>query len=83
MRNKIAYRLIIYFSATLLLFSIIIGSVFMMLFKAHTVDLQKSELESRAVTMAATLSNLLGETQYSSGSRMGEARADTWLTFVF
>ncbi len=71
MRNKIVYRLIAYFSATLLLFSIIIGSVFMMLFKAHTIDLQKSELEARAVTMAATVSDLLGEAHYSPGSRMG------------
>ena len=73
MKNKIAYRLIVYFSATLLLFSIIIGGVFMMLFKAHTIDMQKSELETRAVTMAATVSTLLGETNYSPGSRMGMA----------
>lgn len=71
MRNKIAYRLIVYFSATLLLFSIIIGSVFMMLFKAHTIDLQKSEMESRAVTMADTVSGLIGETHFNSGSRTG------------
>ncbi|MBR0598482.1 sensor histidine kinase [Sinanaerobacter chloroacetimidivorans] len=73
MRNKIAYRLIAYFSITLLLFSIIIGSVFMMLFKAHTVDLQKSELESRAIAMADTLSGLIGETHFSPGSRTGMA----------
>lgn len=71
MKNKIAYRLIIYFSATLLLFTMIIGSVFMMLFKAHTIDLQKSELENRAVTISSTISGLLEETRNSPGSRMG------------
>ena len=73
MKNKIAYRLIIYFSITLLLFSIIIGSVFMMLFKAHTIEMQKSELESRAITMADTVSNLLEETHNSPGLKMGMA----------
>lgn len=71
MKNKIAFRLILYFSASLLLFSIIIGSVFMMLFKAHTMELQKLELENRAVTIASTVSELMSDASYSPGSRMG------------
>jgi len=71
MKNKIALRLILYFSASLLLFSIIIGSVFMMLFKSHTMELQKSELENRAVTIAATVSELISDASYSPGFRMG------------
>lgn len=71
MKNKIAYRLILYFSATLLLFSLSIGCVFMMLFKAHTIELQKSEMENRAATIAGTVSDLLNDTRYSTGSRMG------------
>lgn len=70
MKNKIVYRLILYFSATLLLFSIIIGSIFMMLFKAHTIDIQKTQLETRATTMANTLSTYLGE-PHIPGTRMG------------
>ncbi|MBR0597182.1 sensor histidine kinase [Sinanaerobacter chloroacetimidivorans] len=71
MKNKIAFRLILYFSATLLLFSISIGSVFMMLFKVHTIELQKSELENRATTIAATVSELLNDTRNNPGMRMG------------
>ncbi|MDD3168770.1 MAG: HAMP domain-containing protein, partial [Eubacteriales bacterium] len=71
MKNKIAYRLVLYFSATLLLFSIIIGSVFLMLFKAHTIEFQKSELENRAITIAENLSDLLSDASYNPGSRMG------------
>lgn len=41
MKNKIAFKLTMYFSAALLLFSIIIGSVFMTLFRNHTMELQK------------------------------------------
>lgn len=71
MKNKIAHRLILYFSATLLLFSIIIGSVFMMLFNSHTIEFQKSELKNRAVTITDTVSNLLSDAPYNPGSRMG------------
>jgi len=71
MKSKIVHRLILYFSATLLLFSFIIGGIFMTLFKAHTIEVQKSELETRATKMAATLSGLLEEAQYSSGPRQG------------
>lgn len=71
MKNKIAYRLILYFTAALLLFSIMIGSVFMMLFKAHTLELQKSELESRAITIAGTISSMLSDKSYRPRSGMG------------
>jgi len=71
MKNKIAHRLILYFSATLLLFSVIIGSVFFSLFKTHTIELQKLELEDRAVVIAETVSGLLSDSRYIPGSRMG------------
>ena len=65
MKNKIAFKLTMYFSAALLLFSIIIGSVFMTLFRNHTMELQKADLQKRAVTMAGTLS------EYMSGTNSG------------
>ena len=71
MKNKIAKRLLLYFSATLLLFSVCIGGIFMTLFKSHTIDFQKSELERRAVSIADTVSDLLSGNRYGSGPRMG------------
>lgn len=72
MKNKIAVKLTLYFSAVLLLFSVIIGSVFMMLFRSHTIELYKTDLEKRAVTIAATLSETFSETNSSGpGSGMG------------
>lgn len=56
MKNKITWKLALYFSAVLLLFSVIIGGVFMVLFKSHTMQLQKAELQKRAETMAGTIS---------------------------
>ena len=62
MKNKIAFKLTLYFSTALLVFAVIIGSVFLALFKNQTLELQKEELSTRAVTMAETLSGLLGGT---------------------
>lgn len=71
MKNKIAVKLTLYFSAVLLVFAIIIGSVFMALFKSHTIELYKTDLEKRAVTIAATLSEAFGETGSAIGNGMG------------
>lgn len=56
--RKIVNRLILYFSTTLLLFSIIIGGVFLTLFRSHTLELQKADLEERAISIAGSLSEL-------------------------
>lgn len=57
--NKIAIKLTTYFSITLLLFSVIIGSLFMTLFKNNTMEIYKNDLENRAVTIAETLSGYM------------------------
>lgn len=67
MKNRITWKLTLYFSVVLLLFSAIIGSVFMVLFKSHTMQLQKAELQKRAETMASTISGFAS----SSGSGNG------------
>ncbi|MFA9380844.1 MAG: HAMP domain-containing protein, partial [Acetanaerobacterium sp.] len=71
MKNSIAFKLTMYFSAALLLFSIIIGSVFTVLFRSHTMQLNKTDLEKRAVTMAATLSEFISGTGSGNGSGNG------------
>ncbi|MEM1483634.1 HAMP domain-containing sensor histidine kinase [Oscillospiraceae bacterium PP1C4] len=68
MNNKIAGKLIIYFASALLLFSIVIGCVFVSLFTSHTTKLHKNDLEKRAVNIAATLSGYMGG---SSGHGQG------------
>lgn len=74
MKNKIAFKLTMYFSAALLLFSIIIGSVFMTLFKNQTMELHKSDLQKRAVTMASTLSQYMSGTNNTGGGMMGSGQ---------
>ncbi|PKM85011.1 MAG: two-component sensor histidine kinase [Firmicutes bacterium HGW-Firmicutes-11] len=65
MKNRIAWKLTVYFAVTLLLFAVVIGGVFSSLFKSHTIDLYKSDMEKRAVAIATSLS------EYMSGSGFG------------
>ncbi|MDF2838476.1 MAG: putative two-component histidine kinase [Evtepia sp.] len=62
MKNKIAFKLTVYFSSALFLFSLIIGGVFIILFRSHTIEVHKADLEKRAVTMAETLSGFINGT---------------------
>lgn len=59
MKHKMVLKLVFYFSAALLLFSVIIGSVFITLFKNQTMELEKTSLEKRAVAISETLSTLM------------------------
>lgn len=56
MKYKITLRLIGYFSAVLLLFSILVGGLFGILFTRHTTQMHERDLKIRAVSIADTLS---------------------------
>lgn len=58
MKNKIAVRLTAYFSAALIIFSIIIGAIFMSVFKRNAINMHKNNLENRALTISETISEL-------------------------
>jgi signal transduction histidine kinase len=59
MKNKLALKLALYFSAALVLLAVIIGVVFTVLFREQTMREQKSALEARAVSIAGTLSDYM------------------------
>lgn len=65
MNKKIVLRLMLYFSAALLLFSIIIGCVFIALFKNHTMQVNIDDLENRAVMIAQTLTDSMSESNHA------------------
>ncbi len=91
MKNKIAFKLTLYFSAALLIFSLIIGSVFVGLFRNHTIELHKMDMEKRASAIADTLSEFLsGGSGHGMMGRQGGygaylrylgdiAMADVWI----
>ena len=56
MKNKIRLRLLLYFAGSLLLFSLIIGLVFLTLFSRYNMNVHKAELENRAENIAESLS---------------------------
>lgn len=79
MKHKITYRLIGYFSAVLLLFSLIAGGLFCALFARHTAEIHKDELKKRAVSIADTLS------QFSQREHRGRGQSGgygAYLRFV-
>lgn len=73
MKNKIARKLIIYFSAALHIFAVVIGSIFMSLFKNNTIEIHKNDIERRALNIAETISELLEGSSFSGtqGGGMG------------
>ena len=65
-KSRIALRLGFYFAGALLIFAVTIGSVFLLLFREHTLRLFNADIESRALLIASTLSS------YMSGDDGGE-----------
>lgn len=55
MKNKIALKLTFYFAAALLIFALVVGSSFRVLFWQHTETLKREELQQRAVKIAQAL----------------------------
>lgn len=55
MKSKIRSRLLLYFSGSLLIFSLIIGLTFSALFSQYNMKIHKSVLESRALSIAQSL----------------------------
>lgn len=75
MKSRIARRLMLYFAAALLLFAGVSGALFIPLFRTQTIEAHKTDLEARAVSIAAGLSDLMsGEgTDTGNGAAMGGA----------
>ncbi len=87
MKNKIALKLTIYFSIILLLFSLVIGGVFTLLFRNHTIELYKADLEKRATVISEALSGYMDDNTPGQGKGYGAyirfldeiAMADVWV----
>ena len=71
MRNKIAWKLTLYFAAVLLIFALVVGGTFMHFFGKHTLDLKKKEMQVRATKIAEVLQDNMSRLQnrYGGGGR--------------
>ncbi len=70
MKNKITVRLTAYFSLALLILSVIIGIIFVNLFKNNAVEIHKKNLENRALTISETISELTEGAGLNFGNMM-------------
>ena len=52
MKSRIARRLALYFAAALLLFTVVLGALFIALFRAETLNSEREALQARAVSIA-------------------------------
>lgn len=79
-KNKIAIKLTLYFALVILVFATIIGSIFTLLFKNHTVELQKTDLENRAISIAVNVSEYF--TNGNHGMQGGNMGYGAYLRFL-
>lgn len=82
MKNKIALKLTLYFSGVLLVFALIIGSVFYQFFKEHTVDIKKQEMRLRAEKIADVLGDNMNRMEQKHGSGIASSKFITYLDNV-
>ncbi|OTN87955.1 hypothetical protein A5819_000405 [Enterococcus sp. 7E2_DIV0204] len=68
MKNKLTRKLILYFSLTLLLFSLVIGVAFSTLFSKQTITIHTEEMTRRATVIAETLSDYFDEQETTNES---------------
>ena len=71
-KNKIFIKLLSYFGLSLLLFSIVIGSIFGYIYIQNTVSLHKKNLEERANKISMTLSKMWFENDFDRRSDIGK-----------
>jgi signal transduction histidine kinase len=83
--SKILHRLLIYFAAALLMFSLVAGAIFIPLLQAQTVKDYKIYMESQAVSIASAMSQFMTGTAPNpgkSGSGAGSGGLGAYLRFV-
>lgn len=74
MKNKIAFKLTLYFAIILCLFSLIIGGVFYELFKNHTIEVKRHEMKARANRIAAVIGANVERLEFRYGDELSKSR---------
>ena len=69
MKNKIARRLTLYFICVLLVFALIAGALFSLMFARHTADVTARDMRAHAESIAGTLSHFIAN--YMQGECQG------------
>jgi len=59
MKYKITRKLVLYFTAVILLFSVVVGGAFLLLFTRHTEEIYRADMQERAEAIAAGVADYL------------------------
>ncbi|PTQ85501.1 histidine kinase [Trichococcus patagoniensis] len=59
MKYKITRKLVLYFTAVILLFSLVVGGAFLLLFTRHTEEIYRADMQERAEAIAAGVADYL------------------------
>ncbi|MGA9517448.1 MAG: hypothetical protein WBV27_01565, partial [Trichococcus sp.] len=59
MKYKITRKLVLYFTSVILLFSLVVGGAFLLLFTRHTEDIYRADMQERAEAIAAGVADYL------------------------
>lgn len=70
MKRGILFRLMSAFGAVLVVFGMVLGFVFVTLFRGHTIELNRTEMEKKAVSIAETMSSFQAGKGYGYGAFM-------------
>lgn len=82
LNNTIAGKLILYFTVSLLFFSIVIGFAFSFLFAHQTTALHKQELEKKAVSIANTLGEFMNGSSSRGMGKQGQIGYGAYMRFL-
>lgn len=82
MNNRIAWKLTAYFAVVLVFFALAVGVAFTHLFKQHTIDIKKKEMQVRAVRIAEVISDNMSFLQERYGNSISNSRFIQYLDNV-
>ncbi|MBQ7825323.1 MAG: HAMP domain-containing histidine kinase, partial [Clostridia bacterium] len=76
MKNKIAQRLTQYFALALILFAVIAGTLFSLMFARHTADVTRRDLHAHASSIAQTIA------QFTADCDQGECKGSGFKAYM-
>jgi signal transduction histidine kinase len=85
MKSKISKKLILYFGSTLLVFTVIIGGIFLLVFRNYVLSDNEEKLKDKALTIATTISESSDQLRPTGGMGMllrtlyGSGNEDVWV----
>lgn len=81
MKNKMVWKLAASFAIVLLLFTAVLGTVYLLQFRQHTIAINRVEMEKRAIGIADTLSSFQSEDRVD-GRQCGMGGYGAYLRFM-